>query len=141
MATTVLTDAHWQVNSVDLSEWVTEVSLELSADAPEDTAMGDTWRSKLGGGLKNGRVTVTFNGDFANNGAEDKLWADFGTARSWKLRPDSDAAGASNPEYTGDGSTCSVILTDWTPISGSVGDVAKITATYEISGTPTRTDS
>ena len=42
MATLVLTDASVNINSVNLSDHVTSVSVTYEADAVEDTNMGDT---------------------------------------------------------------------------------------------------
>ena len=64
MSTFMLSNASITINSVDLSSYVTSITLSQSADSLEDTAMGDTSRSYIGG-LKSGTVDIEFNADFA----------------------------------------------------------------------------
>jgi hypothetical protein len=64
MATFVLTDASVVINSVDLSDRVSSVTLSVEVDEQEDTAMGDTYRSRIGG-LRDWSVDIEFHQDFA----------------------------------------------------------------------------
>jgi len=138
MATFVFKDADVNLDSNDISAYTTSVTLDLSADAPEDTAMGDTFTSLVGGGIKSGTATIEFNQDFADNLLDEILWGIFngGTAVTLTLKPTSAAVGTSNPSYSG-----SVILTSYSPLSGSVGDKATTSITCPTSGTITRATS
>ena len=49
MAKFVLTDASVTINSVDLSDHVASVTLDITADEVEETAFGQTFKSRLGG--------------------------------------------------------------------------------------------
>jgi hypothetical protein len=52
------------IGTVNLSSYVTAVTLEMTADEVETTAFGSTARTRIGG-LKDGNVTIDFNQDFA----------------------------------------------------------------------------
>jgi hypothetical protein len=132
MATFVLTDAYVSVATVDLSDWVTSVSLSVEVDEQEDTAMGDTYRSRLGG-LKDWTLDIEFNQDFAGSAVDDTLFALLGTSVAIEIRPDSDAVGASNPKFTGN-----VLVTEYSPIDGSVGDLATTSVSWPGNGALTR---
>jgi len=119
----------------NISPFVRSVTLGIEADAPEDTAMGDDWRSYISGGLKNWAVSLEFVQSFSSaahpGGA--KLWATLGsTAVSWRVRPTTAAASSTNPEYRGGGLGLSM-----GPVDGSVGDAAQMA--YEIQGIGTLT--
>ena len=64
MAEFQLNNASVTINSVDLSSYVTSVTLSQSADSLETTAMGDSARTFIGG-LTNGTIDIDFNADFA----------------------------------------------------------------------------
>ena len=119
----------------NISPFVRSVTLGIEADAPEDTAMGDDWRSYISAGLKNWAVSLEFVQSFSSaahpGGA--KLWNTLGsTAVSWRVRPTTAAASATNPEYRGAGLGLSM-----GPVDGSVGDAAQMN--YEIQGISTLT--
>ena len=58
----VFTDAKVVVNAVDLSDHVESVTLEYKAELQDDTNMGDTTRTRLGG-LKDWSVSINFRQD------------------------------------------------------------------------------
>jgi hypothetical protein len=132
MATFVLTDARVELNAVNLSSLVRKVTLTPSVDAQESTAMGATYRARLGG-LKDWKVEVEFNQDFAAAQVDATLFPLLGTVFSVKVRPTTGVISATNPEYQGNG-----LLTEYTPIDGSVGDLATATASIEGAGVLTR---
>lgn len=132
MATFVLTDASVVINAVDLSDHVRQVTLNVEADGQEDTAMGDSWRSRLGG-LKDSSVEIEFNQDFAASEVDATLWPLFGTTTTVTIKPTSSAVSATNPSFSG-----SMLLTEYPPLDGSVGDVATTSVTFEGAGTITR---
>lgn len=135
MANFVLTDASVVVNSVDLSDQVRQVTLTVEADVQENTAMGDTFRSRLGG-LKDWSVEIEFNQDFAASEVDATLWPLIGTVTTVTIKPTSGAVSATNPSFSG-----SAILSEYPPLDGSVGDVATASVTFEGAGTLTRATS
>jgi hypothetical protein len=133
MATIVLTDADVNINSVDLSAHVTSVTINYNADEVEDTAMGDTTRSRLAG-LIDWSVDVEFNQDYATGAVDATLFSLVGAAAfACVFKPTSAAVSTSNPSFTGN-----AILTSYAPVSGSVGDLATSSASFAAAGTLTR---
>lgn len=132
MATFAFTDAYVTVNSVDLSDHVRQVTLDVSADELEDTAMGDTFRSRIGG-LKDWSVTLEFNQDFAASEVDATLWPLLGSTTTVVVRPTSAAAGATNPQYSG-----TVLVSQYNPLTNSVGDLATTSVTWQGASTLAR---
>lgn len=116
MASQVLTNAYILLNAVNLSAFVTGVTLNYSADIAEDTAMGDTAKSRLSG-LKDWSVDIDFNQDYAASAVDVTLFGIVGSSVAIELRADAGAVSVTNPKFTGN-----VILESYSPISGSVGD-------------------
>lgn len=127
MGTLAFTDARVEVNSVDLSDWVTGVTLPIQFDALENTAMGDTGRSRQAG-LQDSTIQIQFNQDFAAGGPDATIAAAQGTTVTIKVRPTSSAIGATNPEYVGD-----YLISENNPFGNSVGDLAKMSVSWPLS--------
>jgi hypothetical protein len=135
MANFVLTDASVVINAVDLSDQVRQVTVSVEADVQENTAMGDTYRSRLGG-LKDWSIEVEFNQDFAASEVDATLWSCLGTPVTVTAKGTSSAVGTANPSFSG-----SAILSAYAPLDGSVGDVATTSVTFQGAGTLTRATS
>lgn len=127
MGTFALVDARVEVNSVDLSDWVTSVQLPIEFEALEDTAMGDTARSRIAG-LEDGTITINFNDDFAASAVDATIWAARKTAVVIKVRPTSAAISATNPEYVG-----SYLVNQINPFGNSVGELATRSVSWPLS--------
>lgn len=132
MATFAFTDARVEVNSVDLSDFVKAVTLEISADELDDTAMGDTYRSRIGG-LKDWNVQLEFNSDFAASAVDVTLFPLLGTTTTIKIRPTASAISTTNPEYSG-----SVLVSQHNPVGNTVGDLASTSVQWPGAGTLSR---
>lgn len=132
MASFSATDNRIEVNSVVLSTFVTKVSLNLTADELDDTAMGDSWRSRIGG-LKDGQVQVQFNQDFAASSPDVSLFSLLGTVVTFKLRPTTSAISTTNPEYQ-----FSVLVSQYNPVDNNVGEKGNFSVTWPTTGTITR---
>lgn len=124
MASFAFTDAAFTLNSVALSTFTTSVTLNAEVEELEDTAMGDVWRSRLAG-LKDYTLDVEFNSDFAASAVDVTLWGIFGTVVPFTLKATSAANSTTNPQYSG-----SLLISQLTPIDGSVGDLAKTSVTW-----------
>lgn len=125
MAVFVLTDASVTVNSVDLSDYVTSVTLNYEKDSVEVTAMGATGH-KFTGGLQNISLDVTFNQDFAASQVAATLDALVGTTTTVVVKPTSAAVGATNPSYT----ISDAFLAATQPVAGAVGDLSQMSVTF-----------
>lgn len=121
MGKLVLTDAYLSVGGNDISANVRQIAVEYSADSVEDTTMGDTTHTFLGG-LKNYSISATLANDFASGALDSILFPMVGTHQTVAIRPSNAAVGAGNPEY---GAT---MLVQSYPIFGNgVGDLAEAT--------------
>src|SRR5512139_3448226 len=127
MSTFAFIDARVEVNSVDLSDWVTGVTLPYNFAALEDTAMGDVAQSRIKG-LGDSTIQIQFNQDFAAGGPDATVAAAHGTVVAIKVRPTSAAIGATNPEYVG-----SYLITENNPFGNSVGDKATMSVSWPLS--------
>ena len=135
MATFMLINASVTINSVDLSSYVTSVTLSQSADNLEDTAMGDTSRSYIGG-LKSGTVDIEFNADFAASKTEATIFPLVGTSTAVVIKPVAASVSATNPSYT-----FNAIVTSWDTLNGSVGEIATHSVSWPITGAITKATS
>jgi len=127
MAQIVLTDVDVEVNSVDLSDHVTSVTINFDVDAVEITAMGDE-AHKFTGGLTNASATIEFQQDFGSSSVDDTINGLVGTTTTVAIIPTSDAVGATNPSYT----LTNTFVASYQPIDGSVGDLS--TTSVEFTG-------
>ena len=121
-----------KVNSVDLSDLVTSITLNRSFEELDVTAMGDTGR-RVVKGLEASSVTIDFLNDDASSKTLQTLQAAWGTTVEIKLLQDkATAVGATNPLYT-----FNAIINNTTPINGGVGDVSTQSVTWNVQGATT----
>lgn len=128
MASFVSTNASVVINSVDLSDHVESVELSYQAEAVEDTAMGDTVRSNTGG-LKVIGLSITFHQDDAASEVSATLFPLVGSTTTVVIKPVNAAVSTSNPSYS-----TTMLLTEYPPISGSVGELSKATVSFAPAG-------
>ena len=132
MAKFVYKNAHLTVNAVDLSARVESLTLTVSAETPETTAMGDGTRQRVASFI-DWNFEVNFRQDFiapATNAVDSTLFALVGAAEfAIIIRPDAGAKAATNPEFTGN-----ALLASYSSMGGSVGDVAGAPASFQGSG-------
>jgi hypothetical protein len=121
-----------KVNSVDLSDHVTAVTLNRSFEELTVTAMGDLGQ-KYVKGLEASSVTISFLNDTAAANVLATLQAAWGTnVTVVLLQEKGTAVGATNPLYT---MTC--LINNTTDINGSVSDLAVQDLTFNVSGAVT----
>lgn len=137
MATFVIDNAHVTFNSVDLSDHVVSVSLNLQTDEQEDTAMGVNWKSFLAG-LNSWSATVEFRDDFAASNVAATIWtAQSGrTTATLLIKPEDTTVSATNPSFSG-----SAFVSSAPALAGSVGTTANKSVTFRGTGTLTRATS
>ena len=131
----MLSNASITINSVDLSSYVTSVTLSQSADNLEDTAMGDTSRSYIGG-LKSGSVDIEFNADFAAAKTEATIFPLVGTSTAVVIKPVDASVSVTNPSYS-----FNAVVTEWDTHNGSVGEIATHSISWPITGAITKATS
>jgi hypothetical protein len=116
MANVVLTNAFVSINAVNLSAFVRSVTLNYAAELQDDTAMGDSARSRIGG-LKDWSIQIEFFQDYAASAVDATLFNLVGSTFAVEVRHSAAGASATNPKYTGTG-----ILESYQPVGGAVGE-------------------
>ena len=135
MARLVLTNAYVTFASTDLSDHIASVSLNTTYDIVETTAFGDTAKKRVAG-LADNSVSFEFHQDYASGSVESTIYPLLGTAISCEVRPVNTTVSATNPKYT-----FSVLISEWTPLNGAVGELATASVTWPISGAITKATS
>lgn len=134
MAIFAFTDAYVLINSVNLSDHVKSIKLDVTVNQLDPTAMGATYTSALGG-LKSGSMQIEFHNDHAVSSVDATLWPILGTVVAFEVRPTSSAVSTTNPKFTG-----SVLIAGHS-MGGSIGEIEGLSVTYPTSGTVTRATS
>ena len=111
-------------NSVDLSAYVTAVTINQSFDELEVTAMGDT-AHKFAKGLEASTITLDFLNDNAAATVIPTLRAAYGTTVTLVIKQSSAAVSATNPSYT-----ASVLVNNLQNVNGAVGDISSQSITF-----------
>ena len=126
MAIHVLTNASLVFNSVDLSDHVRSITVTMSAEDVDITAMGASSRAHAPG-LRDDRVEVEFYQDFAASKVDATLSQYVGSATGATLvvKPTSSSVSSTNPSYT-----MTAILLDYQPLSGTVGEADTINVVF-----------
>lgn len=132
MAKIVLTDAKVTINSVVLSDHISSITIDTKDDIVETTAFGSSAKTRVAG-LQDNSVTLDFMQDFASANVEATIYPLIGTATTIVVQPTSSAASTTNPTYT-----FSALVSEWTPLKGTIGSLATASVTWPISGTITK---
>ena len=121
-----------KIDTVDLSAYVTSVTLNRTFDELEVTAMGDTGH-KFVKGLEAASVSIDLNNDTATSTVLPTLQSAWGkNVAVALLQTKGVAVSATNPLYT---MTCLVNNTQ--DINGSVADLGMMSLTFNVSGAVT----
>lgn len=140
MATFLGNGVQLTVNSVDLSTYVSSVTISQEFDQLEVTAMGDTGHKYIAG-LENSSISIDFNADFASSKVNQTIGGAtagnglIGTTTTVTIKPAAGVTSASNPLYT---ATC--LVSQW-PQVYNVGELATISVTWPVSGAIAKTVS
>jgi hypothetical protein len=133
MAIFVATDFSVSINgSTALASYLTQVELKASANDVTTTAFGSSWVTRVAG-LKEGSLTLAFNQDYAASTVDATLFPLLGSNATVVIKPTSSAVSSANPAYT---AIC--LVTDLTPVSGQIGDLATFSVTWPTNGTVSR---
>jgi hypothetical protein len=119
-----------KINTVDLSDHVTAVTLNRSFEEIEISAMGDNSR-KFTKGLEVSTVTIDFLNDTASANVLATLQAAWGTTVTCVfLQTKGTIVSATNPLYT-----VSLLVNNTTDINGAVGDIGTQSITFTANST------
>ena len=124
MAVFVFTDAFLTVNTINLSAFVTSISVNYEKDSVEVTAMGASGHV-MTGGLQNLSVTVELNNDQAAASVLETLYSATGSGSNTLVIKNA-TSGSPLPVFT-----CSnMFLAASTPVNGAVGELSKQSVTF-----------
>lgn len=132
----VLLDAQLDINGTDLTQWCAKIELMDEFEDKDTTTYASGGAKEVQGGLESGEVSITFKNDYAAAALDSIMWALRRSVVTWKARADLDPVTTSNPQYSG-----SLLVNKWTPINGSVGDVAEVDVSFPLSGPMARATS
>lgn len=132
MARLVLNNAYVVFGTNDLSDHISSISLQTSYDIVETTSFGNTAKTRVAG-LQDNSVTFEFHQDFATSSVEQVIYPLLGTAVTCTVKPVNTTVSATNPSYA-----FSVLISEWTPLNGGVGELATASVTWPISGAITK---
>jgi hypothetical protein len=119
-----------KINSIDLSDHVTAVTINRVFDELEVTAMGDN-SHKFVKGLESSNVTIDFLNDTASAQVLATLQATWGTTVTAVFLQDKDTAvSATNVLYT-----VSLLVNNTTDINGAVADIGSMSITFTANST------
>lgn len=117
------------LNSVDLSAYVTAVTINQSFEELTVTAMGDS-SQKFAKGLETSTITLDFLNDNAAATVIPTLRAAYGTTVTCVIKQTSSAVSATNPSYT-----ASVLVNNLQNVNGAVGDISNQSITFTCNST------
>lgn len=133
MAVVPLLNEYVTFNAVDLADHCKGANFSAEAAALDSTAFGDSWNESTGG-LKSGTVSIELMDDFALSSVDATIWGAFntGTAVAVAIRAVNGAISTTNPEYQFN------VLPNAFNMGGSLGELAKKSLTFPITGAVTR---
>jgi len=135
MARLVLTNASVVFGTTDLSDHIASITLNSTFDIVETTAFGNTAKTRVAS-LADNSVTFEFHQDYATSSVEQTIYPLLGTAVTVVAKPVAGTTTTINPQYT-----FSALVSEWTPLNGSVGELATASVTWPISGAITKATS
>lgn len=133
MARLVFTNPSIVINSVDLTDRIAQVSLDMSFAEVQTTAFGDSAVTRIAG-LGDHSVSLSFHQDFAANEVEATIYPLLGTTTTISVKPVNTTTTTDNPKYT-----FTALVNSWAPVAGAVGDLLTADVTWPISGLVNKT--
>ena len=138
MAKYVLTEPVIVFSGSTITSSCASVTISLEADDVETTAFGAAggYRTRIGG-LKSGTVDFEMHQDFGASGINQLFFPNLGGTVAVSVKPGGTATtSATNPEYSFD-----VLVTEYSPVDGAVGDLATTSVSLPITGEVTKVTS
>lgn len=131
MAKQVLKDAFIEINGVNLSNYVSSVTLEDSADDVDLTGFGVEYREH-GQGLKDASIALDMFQNYDRSSVDATLYPLYASGGTFgvTVRPTSAAASDTNPRYSMVGR-----LFTYNPLDGGVGNANTTRITIQNGGT------
>jgi len=135
MAKLVFNNPKITINSVDLTDRVAQVSLDMTFAEVETTAFGSSAVTRVAG-LGDHSFSASFHQDFASSEVEQTIYPLLGTTTEVTIKPVNITTATDNPLYT-----FTVLVTEWSPVAGSVGELLTADVSWPVSGGITKSNS
>ena len=116
----------------DLSDHISSISLSTVHEIVETTEVGQIYKRVIAG-LGTNSVSFEFYQDFASTSVESIIYDWIGARVLCKIKPVNAATSTSNPEYE-----FQVLISEWTPLNGAVGQLSTATVNWPINGPITK---
>lgn len=111
-----------------------EFSVEVE-DKDVTTYASAGWKERLGG-LREATLSLGALNDIAANSIDQNFWTNLQGVVSFEVRLTQSARSTANPGYIGN-----ILIAEWKPLAGSVGDVASSDVSFKTTGLVTRSTS
>jgi hypothetical protein len=109
------------------------LSLNSTFDVVETTAFSSTAAKTRVAGLADNSISLEFHQDYATGEVEQTIYPLLGTVQSVIVKPNGSSTSAFNPSYT-----ASAVISEWTPLNGTVGELATASVTWPVTGAITK---
>ncbi|MFY1669493.1 hypothetical protein ACN27G_05995 [Plantactinospora sp. WMMB334] len=136
MTLMVLKAAYLELNSVDVSGNASKIEITAEVEEKDVTTFASNGWKEVLGGIASGQLAWTAKNDTGSGELDEDMWALLGQVVTWEARVSNGSVSTSNPAFSG-----SVLVKNWTPIAGSVGDVNEASYTWPTSGVVSRATS
>lgn len=135
MAKFLATQFNISLNGTDLSSSLHSVTLDVSSNEVDTTTFGTTSTvyKTVVGGILSGSAKLDFYQDYAAGSVDATIWPLVNTIGTLVIKPAGTAVSATNPSYT-----AQVLINNYTPIAGSLGDLSSFSVTWPTNGSVTR---
>lgn len=133
MAKLVFNNPKITINSVDLTDRIAQVSLNMSFAEVQTTSFGNTAVTRVAG-LGDHSFSASFHQDFSSTEVEQTIYPLSGTTTEVTIKPVNVTTATDNPLYT-----FTVLVSEWAPVAGAVGDLLTADVTWPVSGGITKT--
>lgn len=134
MAKYIVTGNKVSINGVNLSSSIARAELVMNVADVDTTSFGSAGYTELLGGLKSGTMSIDFHQDYAAASVEATIYPLIGTlATAVIIGGNGTAAGSVTPAYT-----ATVLINNWSPVAGAVGDLSTVSVTWPTSGIITK---
>lgn len=126
MAKFVATQFAITLNSVPLSGSIAAATINETAEEVEITAFGNTHRQRVSG-LRDASVSLDWHQDYASGSVHATLSPLIGSYATVTIVPTAGSVSATNPRVE-----AVFLVTEYSPISGTIGDLSTFTTTFPL---------
>jgi hypothetical protein len=126
LAKFVATDFAISINSTPLSGSIAAATITTTAEEVEITAFGNTHRQRVSG-LKDATVTLDWHQDYGAGSVHATLNPLVGSYATVTIVPTAGSVSATNPSVS-----AVFLVTEYTPISGTIGDLSTFSTTFPL---------